>query len=284
MRVLHACAMTAVVFGYDAPAQVMTSDTHFELRLDEVRPVLDVISRLAPLKVATEPNVMAGSVRVCFEDDQALTGLNATLVRFKGNAAWLLISHLPLVCLVAVPEESMLREHGVGTESELRERILRDVPALAKFLEDECGLRSKPSKGIRVLPRSAETVIVHGPGGPTFLVADPKRFLLNDFLFTSARDQTLEFWMSDRELDDLYDALHPAQSSVRATGEVDLLRRISETTYENLIVMPEEVARLRRQCENMSRVPSSLKDAMLRIIAICDLAAPHHLGIVVLGG
>jgi hypothetical protein len=265
-------------------AQVMTSkNAQHDLTLDEVRPVLDVISRLAPLKLVSVPEFMVGSLKVCFADDPAFRPLTATLGRFQGNASWLLIAHVPLVCLAAVPEESRLRDQRNDTPPKFRQWILQDIDRLAVFLERELSLGNEPSKGIQALALSA-AITGHGPGGPTYLVADPQRFLTNKFLPTSPHDRTIEYWLSDDELDQLYNVVHPSGKTETAVRELDLLKRISESTYETLIILPGEVARLKRECEEASHILSGFKDAMKRIIAICDQATSEHLGIVVIGG
>ncbi len=178
----------------------------------------------------------------------------------------------------------MVREQLISSELALRQRILQDVTPLAEFIESGCDLRARPSKGIQVLPTRAESVVEHGPGGPALLIADPSLHLSSDLRATSPHDRTVDFWMSDQELDDLYDTLHSSGETGRATGEMHLLRRISESRYEDLIILPDEVAMLRKECEGMSRVSSTLEAAMRRITTICDLAARHHLGMVVPGG
>jgi hypothetical protein len=283
MRAVFLSTVTVLLCGHCGTAQIMTgNEAQHALTLDEVQPVLDVISRLGPLRLVSEPEFMAGSLKICFADDNAFRDLTAALGRFQGNASWLLIAHVPLVCLVAIPEESNIRGQPIDT-TKFRRWILQDIAPLAAFLEAELSLRDQPSKGIQILPPSP-AITGHGPGGPTYLVSDPERFLANKLVPTSPYDRTIEYWLSEQELDQPYDVLHPSGGREVALEDADLLTRISEKTYENLIILADEVARLKRQCEGMSRTPRSLSDAMQRIMTICDLAARDRLGIVVIGG
>ncbi len=278
----HIGLLTLLISSFSNGQAMEIDSPDMGLTLDEVRPVLEILSRLGPVKVIARPSLVAGSLHVCFEEHSALKSLNGDLARYDGNAQWIIASRLPLLCLVAVPKGSTLRSRQIKDRGQLKRLILEDVDPLARFLERELRLIDAPSRGIEVVMGSGNSP-QHGPGGPALLVGDPGRLVPGNFAATSPYDETVDFWMSDRELDDLYEILHLSGANSAFDG-MDLLKRVTEKTYETLIILPDEVGRLRSQCEAMSRVSRNLKEAMLRVAMICDRAAAHRLGIVVIGG
>lgn len=263
---------------------VMTSGATYKFDTDDLRPVLDVISRLATVRLSGQ-QALSGSFGICFADNEAFKPLTSALGKYKGNASWLLVSRPPAVCLVAAPEETELRTRQTASESQLKNLILEDVLPLASFLEEQLGLVGAPSKGIRLEKESpAHSAIEDGPGGPTLLVSDPDRYISSGFRSTSGRDRTIDFWMSEQELETLYSVLHPAQNVATNVGDLPILKRASESTHENFIVHPKDVARLRHECEIVAAESVDLRAGMQRVIRICDLAEADHLGILVIGG
>lgn len=120
-----------------------------------------------------------------------------------------------------------------------------------------------------------------GPGGPALLVADPRQYLSNGFVPTSARDRMVEYWMSDEEGDLMYDKVHAAGGT--ALQRLPLLARVCESKYEDLIIMPSEVTDLKEECTHMTSTWADLRPALERLARICDMASRERLGIVVLG-
>ncbi|MBV9268463.1 MAG: hypothetical protein JO061_20010 [Acidobacteriaceae bacterium] len=268
------------VLFYGLVSVVMTRGASFDLMTNDLRPVLDVISRLATVKLGVQQG-LSGSFGVCFSDSEAFKQLNGALGRFKGNASWLLVSRPPAVCLVAVPEETEVRSRQIASESQLKQLILQDVLPLSSFLEEELGVVGVPSKGIQVENDTpARSGVDNGPGGPTLLVSDPERYISSGFRSTSNRDRTIDFWMSEQELNDLYSVLHATQN----VGNTPILKRASESTHENFVLSAKDVPKLRHECEIIAGASLRLRSAMQRVIRICDLAEADHLGIVVIGG
>jgi hypothetical protein len=262
----------------------MTSGATFNLTANDLRPLLDVISRLATVRLSGQ-QALSGSFGVCFADNEAFKPLTSTLGKYKGNASWLLVSRPPAVCLVAAPEETQLRKRQISSESQLKDLIMQDVLPLSSFLEEQLGVVGAPSKGIQAEKESpALSAAEDGPGGPTLLVSDPDRYISSGFRSTSGRDRTIDFWMSERELETLYSVLHPAQSVASGVGDLPILKRASESTHENFIVLPKDVAKLRRECETLAGGSPDLRAALERVIRICDLAETDHLGILVVAG
>lgn len=272
------------VLLYSISGVVMTSGATLNLTTNELRPVLEVISRLATVRVSGQP-ALSGAFGICFSEDEAFKPVGSALGRYKGNASWLLISRPPAVCLMAVPAKTELQSDQVGSESQLKDFILRDVLPLSSFLEEQLGIVGSPSKGIRFEKESpALSAVAEGPGGPTLLVSDPNRYISSGFRSPSARDRTIDFWMSQEELDHLYSILHPVRNVAGAVGDLPALKRASESTHENFILLPKDVAKLRRECEILAGASFDLRSAMQRVIRICDLAEADHLGILVIGG
>lgn len=129
-----------------------------------------------------------------------------------------------------------------------------------------------------------KSAVGDGPGGPTLLISDPDRYISSGFRSTSSRDRTIDFWMSEQELEALYSALHPAQNLTTSVGDLPILKRASESTHKNFMVLPKDVAKLRHECEIMAGASLDLRAGMQRVIRICDLAVTDHLGILVIGG
>lgn len=262
----------------------MTSGATFNLTTNDLRPLLDVISRLATVKLSGQ-QALSGSFGICFADNEAFKPLISALGKYKGNASWLLVSRPPAVCLIAAPEETQVHGRQIAIELQLRDLILQGVLPLSSFLEEQLGVVGAPSKGIQAEKESpAHSAVGDGPGGPTLLVSDPDRYIASGFRSTSNRDRTIDFWMSEQELDTLYSVLHPAQSVTMGVGDLPILKRASESTHENFIVLPKDVAKLRHECETLAGGSPDLRAALQRVIRICDLAETDHLGILVIGG
>jgi hypothetical protein len=243
----------------------------------EARSLLDVISRVAPVRARMDSQNEGGlGVALCFDNDQAFGVLRRPLSRFRGNFRWVLGARLPYVCLTPIPG---VTPPGAAMTSivNISHQILGDMASLATFIEIELDLKNVRSKGITIL-QQLSSPLEPGPGGPAYLVAEPDRYVLRGFLPTSDRDRTVDSWMSDDELQSLYQELR--NSTVRFA----LLHRISESSDENVIVLPQEVEDLKRECEEMANVSGGLRLAMMRLRRICDIALSARLGIVVLGG
>ena len=228
---------------------------------------------------------LPGSFGICFADDDAFKPLTSALGKYKGNASWLLISRPPALCLVAAPEATEVRTRQIASDSQLKNLILQDVLPLSSFLEEQLGLVGAPSKGIQAEKEiPGHLALGDGPGGPTLLVSDPDRYISSGFQSTSGRDRTIDFWMSEQELEALYSVLHPVQNLTTSIGDLPILKRASESTHENFMVLPKDVAKLRHECEIMAGASRDLRAGMQRVIRICDLAETDHLGILVIGG
>lgn len=272
-------------FGFGATGEDMDISSGSILTADDLQPVLEVISRLAPVTLNKQQR-LPGLVSVCFLYNQAFETLNSALANFRGSATWTLLSRPPLVCLAVIPAESALRAHRIDSVAKLRNFIRPDVKSLASYLEQQLRVSGNPSKGIKVREESVDSTnlsVLHAPGGPALLVSDPNRYIASGFHSTSARDLTVDFWMSDRELFELYADLEQA-STERGSRGLPLLRRVAEATHENLIVLPAEVPILKLECNVMAGVSKRLRGAMQRVIQICDMAEANDLGIVVIGG
>jgi len=111
-------------YRYNVTAQIMMNESQEDLKFAEVTPILDVISRLAPLKLVSDPSFMAGTLRVCFQNHQAFSRLTTALGRFQGNCSWLLLARVSLVCLMPVPDKGKIQDlldHGIDTPWKFRQ-------------------------------------------------------------------------------------------------------------------------------------------------------------------
>lgn len=244
----------------------------------EVRSLLDVISRLGPVNAVTEASEAEPPISVCFEDHKALRAFTTVLRKFRGNFQWIPLSRLPYVCVVPVAEQ-----RGVETPlPQMRSLAVQDIASLAKFVERELHLEGAPSQGVVITPIAKHSGEA-GPGGPALLVADPHQYLSNGFVPTSARDRTVEYWISDEEGDLMYDKVHAARGAVSQWPELPLLARVCESKYEDLVILPSEVTSLKEECIRMTGTWADLRPALERIARICDMASGKQLGIVVLG-
>jgi hypothetical protein len=244
----------------------------------EVRLLLDVVSRLAPVNVVIDVSEGDPPISVCFEDRKALRAFTAVLRKFRGNFRWISVSRLPYVCVVPVAEQR-------GSEiplPQIRRLAVQDIASLARFVEIELQLGGAPSHGVIVTQTAGHAGDI-GPGGPALLVADPRQYLSNGFIPTSPRDKTVERWISDEEGDLMYDKLHPSDEIGSKPRDAALLERVCESKYEDLIILPLEVRTLREECQRMAYSWPDLRPALDRIARICDTALSGGLGIVVLG-
>jgi hypothetical protein len=248
------------------------------LILPEARLLLDIISRLGPVDSVVDI-ASAGElpISVCFRDSQSFRPFKVILSSFRGSFRWVAMAHLPYTCVVPLVQESGL----AASQDQTRTLAIQDIKSLAKFVERELHLEGIPSHGVVVRHIEKSTGEV-GPGGPALLVANPRQYLSNGFVPTSGRDRTIEYWISDEEGDILYERLHPSQGTPSHVN-MELLDRICESKYEDLIILPSEVGSLREQCDRMADSSADLKPAMLRVARICEMASSDGLGIVVLG-
>jgi hypothetical protein len=245
----------------------------------EVRSLLDVISRLTAVNAVVDTSGEGEPpISVCFEDREALRPFTNALRSFRGNFLWMPLAQLPYICVVPVAEKS----HIEVPPSRIRSLAIQDIASLARFLERELHLENVPSQGvmIRQMTKRAEEV---GPGGPALLVANPHDYLSNGLAPTSARDRTVEYWISDEEGDLMYEKLHPSHGTASGFRGMALLERVCESKYEDLIILPSEVRSLKEECQRMADRSADLRPAMVRVVRVCDLALTDGLGIVVLG-
>ena len=244
----------------------------------EVRLLLDVVSRLGPVNAVTEASEAVPPISICFEDRKALRAFTTVLKKFRGNFQWIPLSRLPYVCVVPVAEQ-----RGVKMPlPQITSLAVQDIASLARFIERELHLEGVPSQGMVITPIAKHTGGV-GPGGPALLTANPRQYLSNGFLPTSARDRTVEYWISDEEGDLMYDKVHPMRVTASQPPELPLLARVCHSKYEDLIILPSEVTSLKEECIRMTNTWDDLRPALERIARICDMASADGLGIVVLG-
>jgi hypothetical protein len=243
----------------------------------EVRSLLDVISRLAPVHMAMDATEGEPPISICLEDRKELRVFTSLLRNFHGNFQWIPVSRLPYVCIVPTWEKGIT---DIGA-SQVKRLVAQDVALLAKFVERELHLEGVPSQGVSITPAAKRAEQI-GPGGPALLVAEPRQYLLNGFVPTSSRDRTVQYWISDEEGNLMYDKLHPLQGTA-AGGNTALLERVCESKYEDLVLLPSEVSALREECQRMAHDWPDLKAALDRVARVCDMALGDGLGIVVLG-
>lgn len=244
----------------------------------EVQSLLDVVSRLAPVRAAMDISEGEAPISVCFEDRKALRSFTTLLKNFRGNFQWMPVSRLPYVCVVPTAPQHV-REIPA---SQVRNLAVQDIGLLAKFVERELHLEGVPSQGVTITPiaRHAEDF---GPGGPALLVADPRQYVSNGFTPTSTKDRTIDYWIADEEGDLMYDKLRPSSGTTSELREPALLKRVCQSKYEDLIILPSEVRSLREECQRTASSWPDLRPALDRIARICDMAIHDGLGIVVLG-
>src|SRR5579875_501128 len=245
----------------------------------EARSLLEVISRLAPVDAVVNASAEGEPpISVCFRDSVSFRPLKIALGNFRGNFRWVPMAQLPYVCIVPLTPDAEV----AVSQSRMRAFAVQDIASLARFVERELHLEGVASQGVVVTPiaKHAEET---GPGGPALLVADPRQYLSNGFLPTSARDRAVEYWISDEEGDLMYAKTHPPHGTPSEFRDVALLQRVCESKYEDLIILPSEVRSLRKESERMANSWADLKPALDRIARICDMAVDDGLGIVVLG-
>jgi hypothetical protein len=246
--------------------------------LPEVRSLLDVISRLAPVNVAVDSSGGEPPISICFEDRKELRAFTGLLRDFRGNFQWIPVSRLPYVCVVPAAEK---RAAEIGVP-QLRRLAAQDIGALAKFVERELHLEGVPSQGVTIAHAAKPTGEI-GRGGPALLVAEPRQYLSNGFVPTSSRDRAVEYWISDGEGDLMYDKLHPLRGTASGSSKTALLERVCESKYEDVVILPSQVSALREECQRVAQDWPDLKGALDRIARVCDIALTDGLGIVVLG-
>ncbi len=247
--------------------------------LPEVRSLLEVISRLAPVDSVVDNSAEDElPISVCFRDSQSFRPFKLVLSRFRGNFRWVPMAHLPYVCVVP-----LITDGGSATsDDETRALVIQDLGSLARYVEGELHLEGVPPQGVFVTQRKKHVRDV-GPGGPALLVADPHEYVTNGFVPTSKRDKTVEYWMSDEEGDLIYDKLHASHGTASGLRDMALLKRVSESKHGDLIILASEVHSLKEECQRMADGSPDLRAAMTRVARVCDLALADGLGIVVLG-
>jgi hypothetical protein len=277
MRTAILFAVIIMILCASANGETMGS-LEDESLVPEVRSLLDVISRLARVHAKADRSLAGSDISVCFQDSQAFRPVIGVLKTYRGNFQWVALTRLPYVCFVPVLGE----QNVVPPIHQMRTLAIQDIVALTTLIEHRLNLSGLPGKGV-VVENVSERAADHGPGGPALLVADPRTYLSNGLLPTSEMDREVDYWITDEEGDLMYDRLHPSEGALARPTEMPMLKRVCNSKYEDLIVIPSEVAALKEEARSMADASPDLTDAMARIGRVCDVALQGHLGIVVLG-
>jgi hypothetical protein len=166
--------------------------------------------------------------------------------------------------------------------AEAESATTRDITELAARIEEEFDLAHAPSLGLTIVD-APEPDQPQGPGGPALLVRDPPQYLQNTHLPTSPLDREVDYWISDEEGDLMYERLHSPEETSPQLAHLPLLARVCKSQYEDLTILPSEVAALKEESRRLAATAPDLKAAMVRIARVCDLALKDGLGIIVLG-
>ncbi len=131
--------------------------------LPESRALIEVLSRLAPIKAVVDNSVPGElPLSICFEDGEAFRPFIGLLKSFKGNLRWLPVSRLAYTCIIPTLAIDSLR--AVPRE-QARVMAIDDIRALTAVVERELNLAGVASKGVSIA--QAPSCAGHpGPGGP----------------------------------------------------------------------------------------------------------------------
>ncbi len=294
---------------------LMCATQHQQFRPDEVRPVLEVVSRLGHVVVFPESQYFRGpSLRVCWLDATEFRGLDDVLWKYPGVGRWFFIQDLPCRCLAVEPNvlkgepfpveetdwlqaraqlqsvETDLDNRGlhvpwgeaqIVSPEEFRATIVREIPKLAQFLEEVLSLRGKPSFGIEFSDLDLRLPLMEdqdGPGAGVVLAADPNRYSSTK-LSTSPYDRTLHFWITDHECDELWSEM--SQNTRNKETDWPFLSKVVTARYGGLVVAPGDVDALASETARLRRETGriSLTRALDRILSVCRSAQHYHLGL-----
>jgi hypothetical protein len=214
-------------------------------------------------------------ITVCYEDTAELRPITDVVRHFEGHFQWIPIQYVPYICLAPVSQNRGAKAAS-SDRSMIVKMALEDMAALSAKIENELALAALPSQGIEIVRPSGPNSGL-GEGG-VCLVADPERFVARAFLPTSARDKTTNVWPSDEQLEILYDWLQHH----KPTRALPILTRISQSGYGDLVILPDEISKLRLECRSLAD-ERDLADVVRKVLSLCDLAEEDQLGIVVRG-
>jgi hypothetical protein len=284
--ILRAILVTGLAFSTEAVMEDRPTVKPFTQ--DEAKPLLETLSKLHSL-VLVEPSryfpIPAGWPHICWLATPELGVLNTLVPLFRGSNRWVLISDMPRECLVAKMPE------GAPDPSEptwprfvesFQASAVAELPAFAGFIEKSLNLSDKRSLGIALSNDDLELPLIEdrlGPGRFSVVTADPDKYATNPGMPTSPFDRTLHFWITEDEYDDLY-------AEIEKSSDANLLRRIAEGSYQNVVIEPEEVGDLASECTRLEGRTSNarLVGALRRIRSVCTSAKNYKLGICIPGG
>lgn len=249
---------------------------------DEASPMLKVMSKLHPVTVVDEaPFFRVGWPHLCVMDSPKFWPLVRVLARYPGSGSWYMFSDLPRLCVVVQPNLRHAESPDVPM-NEFRARMIAEIPSVARFIDQELKLESRPEQGFEISNQKLELPLIEdrsGPGGGALLVADPAQFVKTG-VATSSLDRAVHFWITEQEAEELYQVTHTGADERRSAWQ--LLAQISEP-YTPVVIPPSEVAELAFECDQLRNGNASLtlKNALDRILLICRSAQSYHLGIYV---
>ena len=298
----------------------MSATPKQSLKPDEVRPVLEVVSRLGHVVVVPDTPYFHGpSLRICWVDSPSFSVLDAVLWKYPGLGRWYFMQDLPSRCLAVEPnplknEPFVVGEtdssqpkarlngftadesHGlrvptaipsIVTPEMFRTMIVREMPKLGKFIEERLNLEGNPSLGIEFSNSDLRLPFVEdqdGPGAGVVLAADPLQYSRTK-LSTSANDRTLHFWITDEECDDLWTEMSQNGGNNEIEDVWPLLSKVVTARYGGLVIAPNDVDALASETARLrSRITRvSLVGALDRILSACRSAKNYHLGFYIYG-
>jgi hypothetical protein len=289
--------------------------------IEEAVPLLRVLSKLAPIRVVNASRFFRTRwPYVCWVDAPAFhfgTELIPKLDRYPGKGMWILFSAPPRSCITVwpnsargespfvVPERERERFHqqvqsltkrlthtGVPVlwqrspfvdPEEFRAEKVSEMPKLGAYLEEELGLRDKPSLGVEFSSESFELPLIEdraGPGGGVTLVADPVTYSETG-LSTSPFDRHIHFWITPEENRALY-------SEISTLGGRDhpwpLLSRVVQSKY-GLALLPKDIPLLAAEIVGFGAKSRdrTVHDALEKLQSICRSACNYDLGLFIGG-
>jgi hypothetical protein len=286
------------------------------LDLSEAKPVLDVVSRLHPITVVDGGPYMSFEFpHICWIESPAFRKIVPVLASYPGPFQWGTFVSLPRRCLVVQPNvsrgespfikgtsgenatpqqmselENHLRRFGVPVDwsnspqidaNEYKSRVVQAMPKMATYLEEQLGLKDRPSLGITTSNDILELPLIHdqrGPGRGVVLAADPIKYS-RERISTSRYDRAIHYWITDEEADELWAAIRTNPTNW------PILSRVAGATDGGAIMSSDEVPKLNSEVDKLAELPiqPGLRDALKRISSVCESAKSYHLGIYVPG-
>ncbi|HSS99441.1 MAG TPA: hypothetical protein VLK33_20540 [Terriglobales bacterium] len=282
---------------------------------DEAKPLLDVVSKLQTVVVAKPSSYSALKwPQICWLDADEFRELDQVVEKYPGTGQWYFVKDLPRRCLVVEPDilrgepipinkefrpeasaqfnqmEKNLQNRGINAHiplsftepQDFRSSMVREIQALASFINQNLQLEGKSSFGIQFSDQEFLLPLMEdqkGPGSGIILAADPIKFSSFHTL-TSPNDRTLHFWITEDESQELWSEISKDQNE-NVEESWPFLSKMVEAKYGGLVILPSEIADLAAEGNKLKLQTNSLslKDALNRVLSVCKSAQNYSLGL-----